>query len=113
MMWGIFCLATVPFANRYQRESHFKRHGPRLGAVDAAHYERMADALMLAARNAETDECTRINHDIVRLDFVRRHFGVACLPTTVRTFYLVDLTAIAYRGGAPGYLAHQCGRTDL
>jgi hypothetical protein len=73
----------------------------------------MAEAFMFNAPNADTHECTRFNHDLVRLDFVRRHFGVASLPTTVKTFYLIDAIGIAYRGGPLGYLTHQCGRTDL
>lgn len=78
--------------------------------MDAADYERMADAFMFGAMNADTHECNRANLDIVRLDFVRRHFGVAALPVTVWTFYPVDAFNIAYRGGPQDYLTYQCGR---
>jgi pyocin large subunit-like protein len=109
----IIVSTRVPFANINSRDKHFLRHGHKFGAVDAAHYERMADAFVFGAMNADTHECNRPNLDVVRMDFVTRHFGVGALPTTVRTFYPIDAFSIAYRGGCPNYFAYQCGRIDL
>jgi hypothetical protein len=99
----------VPFANVNSRDKHFQRHGQAVGAIDAAEYERMADAFMFGAMNADTRECRRANLDYVRLDFVSEHFGVCALPRLVRTFY----PAGPFRVSAQDFFNFECRRVDL
>ncbi len=105
----------VPFANSLESALHFKKHGQKFGRADEFEYEKMADQFLFGIMHADTHECVRPNAlDRIRFNYNNRHFGVACiLPEFVRTFYPVRPITIAKHGGAAGYFAYECGRTNL
>jgi hypothetical protein len=102
----------MPFANTFERDLHFAKHGHKFGAADALEYERMADAFMFGLMGVDTQECIRPGGiDRVRFDFSTHHEGVACIiPEFVRTFYPVRQLTIARHGGEEGYFAYECAR---
>ncbi len=109
-------LATpiMPFANLFERDLHFTKHGHKFGALDAPEYERMADAFMYGPMDDDTSECIRPDGiDRVRFGFVTHYEGIACqvpAPEVIRTFYPVRLTTIARHGGEAAYFAFECNR---
>ena len=105
---------AVPFANTFERDLHFAKHGHKFGAADALQYERMADVFMFGGIGVETHECIRPrNTDRVRFDFGTHYEGVACIvPEFVRTFYPVRAATIARHGDEAGYFAYECGRVS-
>ena len=106
---------AVPFANTFERDLHFTKHGHKFGALDASDYERIADVFMFGVMGIATHECIRPgNVDRVRFDFRTHYEGVACiLPEFVRTFYRVERRFILKYGGEARYFAHECSRTNL
>lgn len=102
----------MPFANAYERDIHFVKHGHKFGASDALEYERMADEFMFGPLGAQTHECIRPEGiDRIRFDFGTRYEGVACrAPEFLRTFYPVRTTTIARHGGEAAYFAYECSR---
>lgn len=106
----------MPFANNFERDLHFAKHGHKFGAASADEYERMADHFMYGPLDQDTRECTRPvgpkgKQDKLRFGFVTHYQAVACImPAFVRTFHPVELRFIAKRGGEAGYFAYQCGR---
>jgi hypothetical protein len=106
----------VPFANHFERDIHFTKHGHKFATVDATDYERMADVFMYGALGPDTHECMRPVgptgvRDRVRFDFGTHYQAIACIvPAFLRSFYPVELRFIARRGGEAGYFAHECGR---
>jgi hypothetical protein len=106
--------AVMPFANLFERDLHFTKHGHKFGAVDAPEYERMADAFMYGPMDDDTNECIRPEGiDRVRFGFVTHYEGIACrvpAPEVIRTFYPVRLTTIARRGGEASYFTFECNR---
>jgi hypothetical protein len=106
---------TMPFANPYERDIHFQKHGHKFNAADATDYENMADAFMYGAMTIIMRECMQPNMiNRLRYNLANRYFGVACLaPVFVKTFFPVPLHTVTHHGGGTGFFAHQCGRTDL
>jgi len=107
----------MPFANLLERDIHFTKHGHKFGAKDAMEYEELADAFMYGPLDVDTRECTRPTAiDRVRFGFVTHFLGVSCLipaPEVIRTFYKVERTIIAWRGGERAYFSFECGRVNL
>lgn len=105
----------MPFANTFERDLHYAKHGHHFGAADAFEYERLADDFLYGPMGADTHECIRpLGKDRVRFDYGTHFEGVACrLPEFVRTFYPVGLGLIRRRGGEAGYFTHECGRVKL
>ncbi len=105
----------MPFANVWERDIHFTRHGYKFGAADAFEYERMADSFMFKVMSAATRECVRpTGIDRLRFKETNRHFGVACInPQFVRTFYPVSPVKVTRHGGPVGFFAYECARRDL
>jgi hypothetical protein len=102
----------LPFANAQELSIHFAKHGHKFGIATEKEYEKMADAFMSGAMNANTKECTRPNRTRrCRLDFVRIHFGVACInPSFVLTFYPVDPAVVAFNRDVNGFFTNECAR---
>jgi hypothetical protein len=116
--WGAVLknsVSVVPFANPFERELHFTKHGHKFGAKNASEYERMADAFMFGPMALDTHECIRPrNIDRVRFDFATHYEGVACIsPEFIRTFYPVGRKLIVRHGGERGYFTYECNRTIL
>ena len=104
---------SVPFANQYERESHFVRHGAEFGAANAIEYETIADAFMYGALEPDARQCVRPNGiDTVRFNFVT-HFQAIAHPRALRTFYVVKASVIANHGNELGYHHYECNRTNL
>jgi hypothetical protein len=105
----------MPFANAWERDTHFARHGAEFGAANAFEYERIADAFLFGVMANDTHECVRPSRvDRIRFNFVVHHFGVACTgPVFIRTFYRVRQTIIANHGDENGYFAYECNRGNL
>ncbi len=102
----------MPFDNKWERDTHFAKHGHEFGAVDAEEYERMADAFMFGALEPDVQECIRPSGvDRLRFGFITRRLGVACtLPVFIRTFHVVTISAIAAHRDSRRYFQWQCGR---
>jgi hypothetical protein len=104
----------MPFANLFERDLHFTKHGHKFGASDASEYERMADAFMYGPLDDDSRECVRPDGvDRVRFGFVTHYEGITCLipaPEVLRTFYPVKITTISRHGGEAAYFAFECGR---
>jgi pyocin large subunit-like protein len=102
----------VPFANVYQRNIHFQKHGAVVGAATELEYEAMADQFMFGPMNADTNDCTRPNgDDYLRMDLIKTDFGVTCISTGfLRTFYRPPAIKIWNRGGTKRFLAYECAR---
>lgn len=106
----------MPFADGFERDLHFKKHGHKFGAADAVEYERMADHFMYGPLDPDARECTRPVgptgvQDKVRFDFGTHYEAIACIvPSFLRTFFPVELRFILRRGGETGYFAYECGR---
>ena len=102
----------MPFANAYQRDSHFKKHGAEFGAATEVDYEAMADQFMFGPMNADTRDCTRASgDDYLRMDQIKTDFGVSCVSTGfLRTFYKPPVIKIWNRGGAKRFLAYECAK---
>ena len=104
----------MPFANSFSRAIHFAKHGHEFGAATEFDYERLADAFMSAPLATHVYECINPTgtNDRVRLDSIRRHFGVAYLDsasgTVLRTFHIRTASSIAGRGGPLGFVNHKC-----
>jgi hypothetical protein len=105
----------MPFANTFELEIHFKKHGHKFGAATKEEYERLADAFLFGPMSADTRECIRLNNtDRLRFDFVKVHFGVASIvPVFVRTFYPVERRLVVRHGGPRGYFSYECARVEL
>lgn len=106
----------MPFANEYERDIHFSKHGRKFGTANAADYESMADAFMFGAMTLTMRECIQANTvNRLRFNSFNRHFGVAnvAAPEFLKTFYPVPLHTIAHHHGPANYFAYQCGRMDL
>lgn len=104
----------MPFANSFERDLHFTKHGHKFGARDAQEYEMLADTFMYGPLDQDTRECIRPGAiDRVRFGFGTHYEGVARmipLPEVIRTFYPVKQTAIARHGGESGYFDFECER---
>jgi hypothetical protein len=102
----------LPFPNALELSLHFAKHGHKFGLATEQEYEQMADAFMFGTMNANTQECTRPRRTRrCRMDFVRIHFGVACItPACVITFYPVDSAFVAANGGVNGFFRNECAR---
>ena len=102
----------MPFVSAFELGIHFAKHGAKFGAATAADYEALADAFLMGAMNATTQDCTRPNLiDYLRFDSSNRHFGVLCLQNNcVRTFYPAETALIASRGGSGPFFAFECAR---
>jgi hypothetical protein len=105
----------MPFANSFELEIHFKKHGHKFGAATKEEYERLADTFLFGPMDAHTRECIRPNGaDRLRFDFARMHFGVASVaPAFVRTFYPVERRIVTRHGGPAGYFSYECARVGL
>ncbi len=105
----------MPFANSFERNIHFVKHGHKFGAADALEYERMADQFMYGLLDIDTHECTRPNNvDYIRFGFGTHYEGIICMIRDVlRTFYPVEAIVIARHGGETNYFAHECSRITL
>jgi hypothetical protein len=104
--------AVMPFCNTWERDTHFVKHGHKLGAADASEYESMADEFMDGPLG-DAHECSRPEHDRVRFGFVTHLEGIARptpAPECIRTFYPVMATTIARHGGEAGYFTFECNR---
>jgi hypothetical protein len=102
----------MPFANDYERDSHFMKHGHKFNVLDAFEYERMADAFMFGPMSLDTRE-SDANNKINRIRFCdsNRHFGVARIrPAYLRTFYPISVGKIAAHGGYEGFFNWECGK---
>ena len=104
----------MAFANAWERDTHFARHGHEFGAADPQEYEQMADAFMYGTMAANTHECTRPQGiDRLRCDFGTYHEADACMaPEFLRTFYIVRAKVVARHGGEAAYFAWDCGRVE-
>ena len=102
----------MPFANVWERDTHFAKHGHEFGAGSPAEYERMADVFMAGPMAASTRECIRpTGIDRLRFDFNSHHEGIACiLPEFLRTFFIVRTKVVTRHGGEAAYFAWDCGR---
>ena len=106
----------MPFANVFERDLHFTKHGRKFRAADAAEYERMADNFMYGPLSLGTQECTRPVgptgvQDKVRFDFGTRYEAIACVVSSfLRTFFPVEVRFIKRRGGEARYFAYECRR---
>jgi len=102
----------MPFPDALERDIHFAKHGHEFGAVDAMHYERMADTFMFGPMAIEVNECIRpLGGDRLRFGFITYRFGAVCAaPEFIRTFHIVGLRAILSHRDPAGYFAWQCGR---
>lgn len=103
---------TMPFANLWERDTHFAKHGHEFGAPDPARYEQMADTFMYGPIAATTHECTRPQGiDRIRFDFSSYHEAVACIaPAFLRTFFIARNKTVTRHGGPAAYFAWDCGR---
>jgi hypothetical protein len=111
---GFGCL-KMPFANDYERDIHFSKHGHSVGTASAVEYEAMAETFMFGAMTMAMRECTRGNAtDRLRINMANYRFGVAnIVPAFLKTFYTVPRHTIAHHGGTLAYFNYECGRTDL
>ena len=102
----------MPFASPNERAIHFAKHGHKFGARSDIEYERLADAFMSGAMDADTWECVRPGRvNRVRFRTTNRHLGIACIhPAFIRTFYPVSAGHVAHYGGSAKYFAYECGR---
>lgn len=102
----------MPFANVWERNIHFAKHGHEFAAGGPAEYEQLAEAFMYGPAAATTHECTRPRGlDRIRFDFASYHEAVACVaPAFLRTFFVVRNRTVARHGGPTGYFAWDCGR---
>lgn len=102
----------MPFANVWERDIHYARHGHEFGAADPVEYERLADAFMYGAMSTTTHECTRPQGiDRIRFDFANYHEAVARIsPAFVKTYFIVRNKTVVRHGGSSGYFAWDCGR---
>ena len=102
----------MPFANVWERDTHFAKHGHEFGAADPAEYEQLADTFMYGPLPASTHECVRPRGvDRIRFDFGSYHEAVACTaPVFLRTFFIVRNKTVARHGGPAAYFAWDCGR---
>jgi hypothetical protein len=102
----------MPFANIWERDTHFAKHGHEFGAADPSEYEQLADAFVDGPLASSTHECTRPGvTDRLRFDFGNYYESVACIaPAFVKTFYIVRTKVVARHGGAAAYFAWDCGR---
>lgn len=102
----------MPFANAWERDTHFAKHGHKFGAADPLEYEQMADAFMYGPMPANTRECTRPQGiDRIRFGFLTHHEGVSCIsPEFLRTFYVVETKVVKRHGGEAAYFGWDCGR---
>lgn len=107
----------MPFCTVWERDTHFAKHGQKVGAVDAADYERMADEFMFGARQPGTGECIRRkNGDRLRFNRGTRYLCVSRVlpvPECVRTFYEVEQAVVRHHRGTNTYFRHECDRMDL
>lgn len=101
-------LPYMPFANTFQRDIHFAKHGHKFGAADPTEYERLAEAFLFGPLGANMRQCFRaIRMDRVRYEFGTQYEGVACtLPQFIRTFFPVNNWLIAKHGGEVGYFRY-------
>jgi hypothetical protein len=109
------CPNNVPYCNSWERAIHFAKHGHKFGASDASEYERMAEVFMYGPLNGDGHECIRPQGDRVRFGFATHYEGVtrtAPAPECIRTFYPVELTTIARRGGEAAYFRFECRRSS-
>ncbi len=104
----------MPFANAWERDTHFAKHGHEFGVATPLQYEQMADAFMYGPMTAGTHECIRPRGiDRLRFNFGTHHEGVACiLPEFLRTFYIVRTKVVTRHGGEAAYFAWDCGRVE-
>jgi hypothetical protein len=104
----------MPFANAWERDIHYAKHGHEFGAADPAEYERLAERFMFGARAATTRECIRPRGlDRIRFNFRSYHEAVARLdPVYLKTFFVVGKKTVARHGGPSGYFAWDCGRVE-
>jgi hypothetical protein len=102
----------MPFADPWERDIHFARHGHEFGVGDPAAYEELADAFMYGAMAATTHECTRPQGmDRIRFNFTSYHEAIARLePPSLKTFFIVRSKTVARHGGPAGHFAWDCGR---
>jgi hypothetical protein len=105
----------MPFANEFERDIHFSKHGHKVGATSAVEYERMADEFMFSTMTLSTRECVRPNgaHRL-RFNLANRYFGAANItPEFVKTFYPIAVHTLARHGGGAAYFGYECGRINL
>jgi hypothetical protein len=107
--------SDMPFANNLERDLHFERHGPALGAKSAIEYEVMADTFMTRPLTLTMRECIRPNQtDRVRINVANHHFGVGVVASAViQTYYIAPLHRVIRRGGIAQFFDYECKRTDL
>lgn len=106
----------MPFCNAWERDTHFAKHGHKFAATDAQEYERVADMFMFGALGTDTHECFRASGDRLRFDYGTLYFAAsrpAPAPECLRTFYPVDPSNVAHRGGTGPYFRYQCDRIDV
>jgi len=104
----------MPFANTWERDTHYARHGNEFGAADPAEYEKMADMFMSDPMAETAHECFRPRgRDRLRFDFGTYIEGVACVePEFLKTFFIVRSKVVARHGGEAAYFAWDCGRVE-
>lgn len=104
--------ATMPFANAWERDTHFAKHGHKFGSADPLEYEQMADTFMYGPIAEDARECVRpLGIDRLRFGFRTHHLGVSCVsPSFLRTFYVVGTKVVTRHGGETAYFAWDCGR---
>ncbi len=102
----------MPFANVWERDTHFAKHGHEFGASEPIQYEQMADAFMFGPMAMDTHECIRPQGiDRLRFSFSTYHEGVACIvPEFVRTFFIVQTKVVTRHAGEAAYFVWDCGR---
>ena len=106
---------TVPFANDYQRSIHFAAHKHEFGVATEEDYERMADAFMAQAANANLYDGTCVTPrrdnglcDRLRLDNISLWYGVAYGALTVRTLHKRKRKTITRAGGPRAFINAKC-----
>jgi len=105
----------MPFANAFERDIHFKKHGSDFGAATEIQYEQMADAFMTAPLTLTMRQCVRPNGtDRVRINIANKHFGVGAVASAIiQTYYIVPFHRYVRRNGIVGFFNYECARTDI
>jgi hypothetical protein len=105
----------MPFANDYERDIHFKKHGSEFGAATEIQYEQMADAFMTGPMVLTMRECVRPNGtDRLRINIANKHFGVAVVASAIlKTYYIVPFHRSVRHQGIVGFYNFECARTDV
>jgi len=105
----------MPFANAFERDIHFKKHGSAFGATTEIQYEQMADAFMVVPLVLTMRQCIRPNGiDRVRINIANKHFGVGAVASLIiKTYYIVPFHRYVRRNGIVGFFNYECARTDI